>query len=97
MDKEKEGLLTSAQEAIASAAKINVDAAIEAVSSAATNLVDALTGKPRKNMTSLECPLMGWTGRVPARRLRAQSNPRSTRHGPQSQRQHCDCDWYRYR
>ena len=47
MEKEKEGLIATAQEAIASAAKTNVDAAIEAVSSAATNIVDALTGKPR--------------------------------------------------
>ena len=29
---------------------------------------------------------MGWTGRAPARRLRAQANLRSMRHGPQSQR-----------
>jgi hypothetical protein len=36
MDKEKEGLSTSAQEAIATAAKANVDALAEVISSAAT-------------------------------------------------------------
>ena len=35
---------------------------------------------------------MGWTGRAPARRLRAQLSPRSTRHGQQSKRQHRSYD-----
>jgi hypothetical protein len=39
---------------------------------------------------------MGWTGRAPARRFAGATNSRSTRHEPQSHRQHLDCDWYRY-
>jgi hypothetical protein len=42
MDKEKEGLSRSAQEAIATAAKANVDAVAEVISSAATAFMDAL-------------------------------------------------------
>jgi hypothetical protein len=41
MDKEKEGVLGT----IAEAAKISMDAALEGVSSAATNIVAAVTGK----------------------------------------------------
>jgi hypothetical protein len=40
MDKEKEGVLGT----IAEAAKTSMDAAIEGVSSAATKIVDAVTG-----------------------------------------------------
>jgi hypothetical protein len=46
VDKKKEGLSPSAQEAIANAAKANVDAAMKVASSAATAFVGALV-KPR--------------------------------------------------
>lgn len=48
MDKEKEGLSTPAQDAIADAAKANVDAVIKVASSAVTAFVDTLTGSTKK-------------------------------------------------
>ena len=49
MDKEKEGLSTPAQDAIADAAKANVDAVIKVASSAVTAFVDTLTGSTKKS------------------------------------------------
>jgi hypothetical protein len=48
MDKEKEGLSTPAQDAIADAAKANVDAVIKVASSAVTAFVDTLAGPTKK-------------------------------------------------
>jgi len=50
MDKKKEGLVTSALEALAEAARINIAAEKEMASSAVTTLVDTVTGreKPRR-------------------------------------------------
>ena len=58
MDKEKEGEGTSVLSTITEAAKTSVGATIEGVSSAATNIVDAVTGRtkpprrPRKRSTT---------------------------------------------
>jgi len=49
MDKEKEGLSRPAQDAIADAAKANVDAAMTVASSAVTAFVDTLTGSTKKS------------------------------------------------
>ena len=49
MDKDKEGTSTSgAEQAIADAAKANVNAAVEVAKSAITAFVDTLTGEPQK-------------------------------------------------
>ena len=48
MEKEKAGLSTSAQDAIADAAKANVDAAMKVASSAVTAFVDTLAGGTKK-------------------------------------------------
>ena len=48
MEKEKAGLSTSAQDAIADAAKANVDAAMKVASSAVTAFVDTLAGTTKK-------------------------------------------------
>ena len=47
MEKEKTGLSTSAQDAIADAAKANVDAAMKVASSAVTAFVDTLAGRTK--------------------------------------------------